>query len=69
MPWNFSTEVLTHIPEHLVVLRVDDVHWSDWGTRESIEWTLKTLQRVPPWRGAKSTQTAVEEEQPPRVAA
>ena len=69
IPWNFSTEVLARIPEHLVVLRVDDVHWSDWGTRESIEWTLKTLQRVPPWLGAKRAPTAVEEEQRPRAVA
>jgi mannose-1-phosphate guanylyltransferase len=49
VPWNFSTQVLTRIPQHLVVLRVDGVHWSDWGTRESIEQTLKVLQKVPPW--------------------
>jgi len=48
-PWNFSSQVLARIPEHLVVLRVDDVHWSDWGTRESIEYSLKTLRRGAPW--------------------
>lgn len=48
-PWNFSTQVLARIPQHLVVLRVDGVHWSDWGTRESIEQTLKTLKKSPPW--------------------
>jgi mannose-1-phosphate guanylyltransferase len=49
-PWNFSHLVLSRIPAHLLVLQVDDVHWSDWGTRESIERTLKTLKRLPPWR-------------------
>jgi mannose-1-phosphate guanylyltransferase len=68
IPWNFSTKVLARIPEHLVVLRVDDVHWSDWGTRESIEWTLKTLQRVPPWLGAKRADIAAAEEQRSRAA-
>ncbi len=48
-PWNFSTHVLARIPEHLVVLRVDNVRWSDWGTRESIERTLRALKKVPPW--------------------
>jgi mannose-1-phosphate guanylyltransferase len=48
-PWNFSTEFLARVPEHLIVLRVDDVEWSDWGTRESIERTLASLNRVPPW--------------------
>ncbi|MBI1815127.1 MAG: NTP transferase domain-containing protein [Deltaproteobacteria bacterium] len=49
-PWNFSTQVLARITEHLVAVRVDDIHWSDWGTRESIEQTLHALRRVPPWR-------------------
>ena len=48
-PWNFSTQVLARIPQHLVVLRVEDVHWSDWGTRESIEQSLKALKKSPPW--------------------
>jgi mannose-1-phosphate guanylyltransferase len=49
-PWNFSRNVLARIPEHLIVLRVDDVHWSDWGTRESIDRTLRALKKDPPWR-------------------
>jgi mannose-1-phosphate guanylyltransferase len=48
--WNFSSTVLAQIPEHLVVLRVDDVHWSDWGTRESIARTLRALNQPPPWQ-------------------
>lgn len=57
-PWNFSTQVLARIPEHLVALRVDDIHWSDWGTRESIERTLHALRRVPPWRTRPQTHAA-----------
>jgi mannose-1-phosphate guanylyltransferase len=51
--WNFSSVVLARIPEHLLVLRVDDVHWSDWGTRASIERTLVTLNQPPPWQMGK----------------
>ena len=49
-PWNFSTEVLARIPEHLLVLEIDDVRWSDWGTRESVERTYQRLQLVPVWQ-------------------
>jgi len=68
-PWNFSTEVLARIAQHLVVLRVEDVHWSDWGTRESIEWTLKTLQRVPPWLESRKAPLSVPREKRLRTAA
>jgi mannose-1-phosphate guanylyltransferase len=49
-PWNFSSQFLERITKHLLVLRVGDVSWSDWGTRESIERTYQTLQLVPEWR-------------------
>lgn len=39
-PWNFSRDFLAHTTEHQVVLRVEDVGWSDWGTPEAIERTL-----------------------------
>jgi hypothetical protein len=48
-PWNFSTRVLARIPQHLVALRVDNVTWSDWGTREAIERTFKSLKKTPLW--------------------
>lgn len=48
-PWNFSTEVLTHISEHIIILEIDDIRWSDWGTRESIERTYRQLNRQPYW--------------------
>jgi mannose-1-phosphate guanylyltransferase len=52
-PWNFSSHFLARIPQHLIVLPVDDVHWSDWGTREAIETTLRALNQVPPWQQAR----------------
>jgi mannose-1-phosphate guanylyltransferase len=47
--WNLSTQFLSRIPQHLIMLRVADVRWSDWGTRESIEHTFRTLNLVPFW--------------------
>jgi len=52
-PWNFSTAFLARIPEHLVVLRAEDVQWSDWGTQQAIERTFKSLKIRPPWRARK----------------
>jgi mannose-1-phosphate guanylyltransferase len=48
-PWNLSTQVLARIPQHLVMLEVGDVIWSDWGTRESVERTYRSLNLVPFW--------------------
>ena len=48
--WNFSSHFLMRIPNHLVVLQVDNVHWSDWGTRDAIERTFKRLTRRLPWK-------------------
>jgi mannose-1-phosphate guanylyltransferase len=48
-PWNFSTQVLARIPQHLVMFEVANVGWSDWGTRESVERTYKALNLVPFW--------------------
>ena len=48
-PWNLSTQVLARIPEHLVMFKVADVGWSDWGTRESVERTYRALNLVPFW--------------------
>ncbi len=49
-PWNFSTEVLTKIPEHLLLQEIADVRWSDWGTRESVERTYRALHMIPFWQ-------------------
>jgi mannose-1-phosphate guanylyltransferase len=48
-PWNFSTQVLARIPQHLIMLEVADVQWSDWETRESIECTYRAHNLVPFW--------------------
>jgi len=51
-PWNFSSRLLAQIPEHLLVLRVKDVGWSDWGTPESIRRTILTFASPPRWFAA-----------------
>ena len=48
-PWNFSSQLLARIPEHMVVLAVDDVSWSDWGTPEAIQRSLLQVELPPPW--------------------
>ncbi|MBN1571309.1 MAG: hypothetical protein JXA73_25970 [Acidobacteria bacterium] len=53
-PWNFSTRILSRIPEHLIVFRVANVSWSDWGTRESVERTYTALKLVPSWKMSKA---------------
>lgn len=58
VPWNFSSAVLARIPQHLVALRVDDVHWSDWGTQRAIERTLRLLKQRPPWRVRRRAEAA-----------
>lgn len=47
--WNFSSGFLACIPEHLLVLRVADSTWSDWGTPQAIARTFANLKRLPPW--------------------
>ena len=47
--WNFSRDLLARIPQHLIVLCVDGVYWSDWGTPESVLRTLTQLKRPTPW--------------------
>jgi len=49
-PWNFSRGFLSHVPEHLVVTRADDLGWSDWGTPEAIERSFAAMGLVPPWK-------------------
>jgi mannose-1-phosphate guanylyltransferase len=52
--WNLSTQVLARIPQHLIMLEVSDVRWSDWGTRESVERTYRSLNMVPFWNISNS---------------
>jgi hypothetical protein len=49
-PWSISSQFLARIPEELVVLEAPDIHWSDWGTRESIERTYRQMNLAPSWR-------------------
>lgn len=56
--WNFSSNFLARIPQHLLVLQVDNVHWSDWGTRDAIERTLKRLTHTVPWQARRSARSA-----------
>lgn len=51
-PWNLSIQVLARIPEQLIVVKVAGVHWSDWGTRESVERTYEALNLAPVWKTA-----------------
>jgi mannose-1-phosphate guanylyltransferase len=48
-PWNLSRQILARIPQHSIVLKVANVSWSDWGTRESVERTYKALKLAPFW--------------------
>jgi len=59
--WNFSTRFLSRIPAELVAIRVDGVHWSDWGTRASVERTLVKLNQSPPWLDRRQTPDATRE--------
>jgi mannose-1-phosphate guanylyltransferase len=45
--WNLSTRMLSRIPHHLILIKIEDVHWSDWGTSESIERSFRALNM--PW--------------------
>ena len=60
-PWNFSTKLLAHIPQHLIVLKIANVLWSDWGTREAIERTYKELNLVPSWKLEKTEGNIISE--------
>jgi mannose-1-phosphate guanylyltransferase len=40
LPWNFSRDVLSRVPEHLVAVRADGIGWHDLGTPEAVEEVL-----------------------------
>lgn len=61
-PWSFSTSFLSRIPQHLVTVAVDDLHWSDWGTEESIHRTLTLLNQPPPWLTAAQNSVRISRE-------
>jgi hypothetical protein len=47
-PWNFSRDFLSRVPEHLVVVRAEDIGWCDLGTPEAVASTLALLRRPMP---------------------
>lgn len=49
---NFSSEVLEKSSEELLVMRVGDVRWSDWGEPERVLGTLTTLGIQTDWMQA-----------------
>ena len=48
---NFSREVLEREADALVVLRIRDVLWSDWGTPDRVVRTLRRIGMSPDWLG------------------
>jgi len=53
-PANFSREMLEREADALVVLRVRDVLWSDWGTPDRVVRTLRRIGMSPDWLGTWS---------------
>jgi len=58
--WNLSTKVLTRIPQHLILIKVGDVCWSDWGTRESIERSFQALNIPWSWKVPESNPRSIQ---------
>lgn len=44
---NFSSDLLQRVPEHLAVIELTGVLWSDWGRPERITETLRRIDRRP----------------------
>lgn len=44
--WNFSADLLQHIPERIAVLELTETLWSDWGTPDRILATLRRLGKT-----------------------
>lgn len=60
-PADLSRDILEHVPEQSLVLRLDGVHWCDWGHPQRVTETLAGLGRHPsfspnglecPWESA-----------------
>jgi hypothetical protein len=49
---NFSSEVLERSADRLMVMRVSDVSWSDWGEPQRVVNTLNTLGVRTKWMQA-----------------
>ena len=48
-PASFSREVLARSAASLLVMPVQGVHWSDWGTPDRVVRTLHRIGSTPPW--------------------
>lgn len=46
---NFSSEVLEKCSDELMVMRVSNVGWSDWGEPERVISTLNSIGVQPRW--------------------
>ena len=44
---DFSSDLLQHVPQHLGVMELEEVLWSDWGRPERIRETLEVLGKKP----------------------
>jgi len=49
---NFSSEVLEKSSDELLVMRVGEVGWCDWGEPERVIGTLSNLGLQPQWMQA-----------------
>lgn len=49
---NFSSQVLENVASELLVMRVRNVGWSDWGEPERVIGTIKNLGITPQWINA-----------------
>ena len=47
LPYNFSSDLLQRVPEHVAVIEMTGVLWSDWGKPERIANTLRQIGRQP----------------------
>ena len=46
-PANFSSGLLQRMPEHVAVMEMRDVLWSDWGRPERIAESIRSIGRTP----------------------
>lgn len=44
---NFSHDFLQKAPEHIAVIPLEDVYWSDWGNPERILQMIKWMGKIP----------------------
>lgn len=52
---NFSADPLQRTPEHVAVMKLEEVLWSDWGDPERIVRSLARIHRQPAFRSVERT--------------